>query len=440
MDVRKHNLEVLRLYYPELYENIKDRACSNEYEVIVSRGGCPTVKVGAFFLHSRYNPVQEAKKFMDTQWDENQEETVLYGFGFGYHIAEALERIQPGQKLYVFELNMALFNLALANVDITHLLAHPQLTLVISEDQAYIARCLHELLVRTNRLIVYPPSARAVPERYERLKFLLEVWDKRLLQVKNYMPMLQENYSANTQLGDPNISEFFGRYKGKPIIVVSSGPSLNKNKHLLGQCKGKALLIAAGSALRPVLAAGVEPDMFCIIDAIYHTTRKQIEGVENLNIPLIYLETASAGTVAAYQGPRFVAVNSERSGVRRDELIESGGSVATAILDIAIRMGGNPIIFVGQDLAFTNQEHHADGRMYGEEEKIKINPTLRQVQGQNGEMLWTNIGLLGYKYWIEERIQREKSITFINATEGGAYIDGCIHMPLSEVLDSYINK
>jgi len=37
-----------------------------------------------------------------------------------------------------------------------------------------------------------------------------------------------------------------------------------------------------------------------------------------------------------------------------EHLVDSGGSVATTILDIAIKMGGNPIILVGQDLAYVD--------------------------------------------------------------------------------------
>ncbi|GED14544.1 motility associated factor glycosyltransferase family protein [Aneurinibacillus migulanus] len=436
MNVWLHNIELLRIHYPDIYTRVKDMPLLNGYEILSSREGHPTAKIGSFYLHSRYNPIQEAKKFIEAQWNEDEQEIALYGLGFGYHIVEALERIQPEQTLYVFELNIQLFSLVLRNMDIEYILTHPQLRLIVSDNQAHVARCLHERLLQTNRLIIYPPSVRTIPERYDRLKFLLEFWDKRLLQVKNYAPLLQENSEANLKHRDRNVSEFFGKYKDKPIIVISAGPSLNKNKHLLAQCKGKALLFAAGSALKPLLATGIQPDMFCIIDAIHRTTRKQIEGLEGMDIPFVYLKTASAVTVEAYHGPRFVASNRSED----DGAIETGGSVATAILDIATRMGGNPIIFVGQDLAFTNNEHHADGSMYGEEEKVKINPTMKQVRGQNGETLWTNIGLLSYKYWIEERIQREPNVTFINATEGGAYIEGCIHIPLYEVIKKYINK
>jgi len=118
--------------------------------------------------------------------------------------------------------------------------------------------------------------------------------------------------------------------------------------------------------------------------------------------------------------------------------VDSGGSVATTILDIAIKMGGNPIILVGQDLAYVDGKNHAQ---YGSHASI-YSPELknmRRVKGQNGEMLYTSLGLLSYKYWIENRIQKEKRI-FINATEGGAYIEGMKHIKLRDVISDYLKE
>jgi len=53
--------------------------------------------------------------------------------------------------------------------------------------------------------------------------------------------------------------------------------------------------------------------------------------------------------------------------------VDSGGSVATTILDIAIKMGGNPIILVGQDLAYVDGKNHAQ---YGSHASI-YSPELK---------------------------------------------------------------
>ncbi|GEN35035.1 motility associated factor glycosyltransferase family protein [Aneurinibacillus danicus] len=436
------NIEILKRYHSQVYENISGKCDADiaQYEIVPTKSGHVTVKIENYFLHSKYNPLQEASTFVESKIDTTiLKHVIMYGFGFGYHVEEMLRRIHPEQKLYLFELNVSLFMLALHERDLQDVLTHKQVSLFVSDDQRAIAQALSLLLAKPNQFLIYGPAARAIPQKHEYFRFLLENWDKRLRQVEKHAPLLTGNYEANRKRHDPGIKELFGSYPNRPIFVISSGPSLNKNKRLLAGCKGKALLFAAGSALKPLVREGVIPDLFCIIDPIHETTIKQIEGYENLGIPLVYLDTASAKTVAAYRGPHFVASNTKAHVQNEDEIIETGGSVATAVLDIALRMGGNPIIFVGQDLAFTNNEHHADGSMYGESPEVKINPTMKWIKGQHGEMLPTSIGLLGYKYWIEQRIKREPNVTFINATEGGAFIEGCQHLSLAETIRMYVN-
>jgi len=112
------------------------------------------------------------------------------------------------------------------------------------------------------------------------------------------------------------------------------------------------LIISAGSALRPLLMRNIKPDFFAIIDP-QDITYNQIKGYENIGIPFIYLVTAASYTVSRYLGPKLVAYYGKYNN-SSEHLVDSGGSVATTILDIAIKMGGNPIILVGQDLAYVD--------------------------------------------------------------------------------------
>ena len=110
--------------------------------------------------------------------------------------------------------------------------------------------------------------------------------------------------------------------------------------------------------------------------------------------------------------------------------MELGGSVAWQSW-LAIRFGGNPIVFVGQDLAFTNGQSHAYGGL------VNQDVSRRKVKGQNGEFLDTTLGLLSFKHWIENKI-RDNLVEFINATEGRAYIEGCKHISLQDFIDQYM--
>ncbi len=58
------------------------------------------------------------------------------------------------------------------------------------------------------------------------------------------------------------------RYKNRPAVIVSAGPSLRKNKHLLKGLREQAAIIAVQTTLQPLLEMGVEPHFVTSLD--YH--------------------------------------------------------------------------------------------------------------------------------------------------------------------------
>src|SRR5437763_9444636 len=69
-------------------------------------------------------------------------------------------------------------------------------------------------------------------------------------------------------------------FKGKPAVLVAAGPSLAKNMHLLHELVGnaepgtrRAVIIAVQTMLKPLLAAGIEPDFVTSLDYNTVSTR-----------------------------------------------------------------------------------------------------------------------------------------------------------------------
>ncbi len=111
--------------------------------------------------------------------------------------------------------------------------------------------------------------------------------------------------------------------------------------------------------------------------------------------------------------------------------MKTGGSVATTALDVAIRMGGNPIIFVGQDLGFTDNKSHSS-KTYSR--RIFESQGLREVEDIYGNTIQTSKNLYIYLRWIKNRISEENNMEFIDATEGGARIRGTKIMKLRDIV------
>jgi hypothetical protein len=92
-------------------------------------------------------------------------------------------------------------------------------------------------------------------------------------------------------------------------------------------------------------------------------------------------------------------------------------------------------VFIGQDLALTGGKDHADGYLNSYNAGVlsaRVEAGF-DVEGYYGGRLRTERQLLTYKTWFENRIKALPEKLIINATEGGARIEGAIQLPFSTV-------
>ena len=232
-----------------------------------------------------------------------------------------------------------------------------------------------------------------------------------------------------------------------PAFVVSAGPSLNKNIKELKRAKNKSFIIAVDTAVKPLLKEGIVPDMFATLDGVKPLELVEVEQAKE--IPLLTQVTAAHAVLDYHTGKKFFY--DEGYGYVRElfkmnqktlEGFSVGGSVATLAFSLACHLGIRKIIFVGQDLAYTDNKSHADGTF---QEKMPEEDTKEfiKVPGNYVEELPTLKNLNEYRKWFEGYIEwwsAGHEVEFINATEGGARIEGTRRMALAEVIDQECSK
>lgn len=385
------------------------------------------------YLCSKNDPEIEAKRWCDVFYDEYIEHFFVYGMGLGYHIKALLDKLKPGQKLYVLEGNIYVQEklnpyICLTREDLSKI--NWLCTGELYDACEFLQSFIEDVEEDKFSIQLYGPSLRIVPEELKMLKDVLENYQLRVNTNIEAREEILTNYKAHEEKNYPNVSQFYDSLKNKPIIIVSGGPSLDKNIEVLKNANHKVTIFSTGTALKALIEKGVHVDMFCIIDAklwVY----KQIEGLEDLEIPFIFMNTVRDDIVSRYRGPKYIAYSMD-SPKEQEGRIESGGSVATAMLDLALKFGANPVIFVGQDLAYTDGSTHFRNAAYVKELGNLSN--YKKVKSIKGGYLPTSKALYSYKCWIEQKISANPSRRYINATEEGAYIEGCKHMPLLEIL------
>ncbi|MCY6353972.1 motility associated factor glycosyltransferase family protein [Clostridium sp. ZS2-4] len=401
--------------------------------IIETKEMVPTLKINNKFIHSKYYPQKDAKTFIDnnTVVYKQKQHVLLYGIGMGYHVKELLTRIDKECKVYIFDADEEVFNIVDKLNLLTDIKKDSRVELFIGYSKEFMDK-FHEKLQLVDDILVYNPSIEALSESMERFKLALKNFSVSRMGMSSFKELADKNYENNIKEKHEPIEKFFEikNLKSKPVIIVSSGPSLDYSVKYLSDFKEDVQIFAAGSALKTLMNNGITPDMICIIDAD-RIIANQVKGYENLNVPLCFLSTASHEAVDSYKGPKYIFYNEP---CEDRIVIDTGKSVATAILDIAIKGEANPIIFIGQDLAFVDNKTHAEA--YSEVHHLNIAvPIKKQYQkviGVNGELLNTNNSLLYFKNWIENKINEYPNITFINCSKG-AKIKGTVDMELKDV-------
>lgn len=240
------------------------------------------------------------------------------------------------------------------------------------------------------------------------------------------------------------LSDVQNKLKNRPAVVVSAGPSLNKQLPTLKKYQHLLTLIAVDSVWSVLTQYGITPDVVVALDTLNVPAWKREDfDADSLLVLDVGCNQEMFGSVAS---PMLVTSNHPTEAslcVRLGTPVDtfpSGGSVATMAFNLAIYMGANPVIFVGQDLAYTDGKDHADGYQYASAYESGLREERSQsgfdVEGYYGGRVRTERQFMHYKNWFEGRIKQLGQETLvINCTEGGARIDGAAQIPLMVVCE-----
>ncbi|MGL5820578.1 MAG: motility associated factor glycosyltransferase family protein, partial [Sarcina sp.] len=236
------------------------------------------------------------------------------------------------------------------------------------------------------------------------------------------------------------VNELRNIHKGKAAIIVSAGPSLEKNIDMLKNNKNM-LVLSGGRTIKILFEKNINFDYLGIIDPGKCSYDIVEDTIEKINVPLVFYNGTNSDVVKSHKGNKiFCSDNKFINDVFDKDIsyIGGGGSVAHFLTDFAIYIGCNPIIFVGQDLAYTNELLHTDScKTPGIVSNIASTCDNIYVDDINGNKIRTSIILNEFRLTLQQIINRNKDIEFINATEGGADIKGTKISTLEECMKKY---
>ncbi|MDP8231547.1 MAG: DUF115 domain-containing protein [Candidatus Zophobacter franzmannii] len=270
----------------------------------------------------------------------------------------------------------------------------------------------------------------------------------------------------------PSVSVLKDKVKDKPIISVSAGPSLAKNIEFLKKIQNEVYIIAVARVARKLIEEGIMPDMLTVIDMSELTEAYfKLEDIVVLSkIPVVMEFTTTYKVMKEHDAKYIFSFHGLRGKkyLRRyfaklgldptvDSALDIGGTVAITSLFAAKRLGAKEVILLGQDLAFGDTTHIDDhstnqkineikeigGQEYfvsGEEDGHKtLTPAIR-IKGYYGDDVYTTPSFQTFKVHFEGAQKQDPSVSIVNATEGGAFIEGLEHISLEEAYKKYIKE
>ncbi|HDZ4292621.1 DUF115 domain-containing protein [Campylobacter sp. 113] len=242
------------------------------------------------------------------------------------------------------------------------------------------------------------------------------------------------------------------RAKVKNAIIVSTGPSLIKQLPLLKKYANKATIFCADSAYVILGKYGIKPDYVCMLerDDIVSKCFDNDFGDFNKDILFIlasvvhkevldFLEKDQRTYMLVHRPLNFAA------SLKLNEYgyLGVGHSVSNMIYELAGALRFENIIFIGQDLAYSEDgSSHPKEHIHGNQGEEIRGESYTLAYGGKGKVrtqLTWNLFRQAFEkdiFWTKEKLH----INTYNCTEGGARIEGTIEKPFLWVCENLLDK
>ena len=234
--------------------------------------------------------------------------------------------------------------------------------------------------------------------------------------------------------------------KTKTAIIVSTGPSLNKQLELLKQVQNHATIISVDSSYPILKAHGIKPDYVTSIERVKWTSEFFNSEPSEFDKDIIFLTATLThpATVKYLKGRNAAYILRPlpyEVGFEDDDFgyIAYGQSAAHLSFDIAVALEHERIIFIGQDLAYgEGRSSHAKGHIFSgnSDKKKKSKYTIAYGgEGMAETMEVWNLFREFFEHIIAIIQSKNQNLLIYNCTEGGARIAGTIEKPFKAVLE-----
>lgn len=486
------NIEALRGKNPELANRLAMHI-PMEIPQLVQKNGAYNILYMGKLLHNEINPLGEAKEIFSMAENKPDAIHLIYGIGLGYLFQVASANSQGTVILYEPDLNI--LRIAFTLVDFTNDIRKKNIYIADNLDKA--AEYIHMFSNTKNTpLLLSTIGCRDLNE--EKFNELVSELQRIVGMFNLDLKYTQEKFYPLLKMTMKNIPYLVKQtpldkikdfYKGKTAVVVSAGPTLDRNIETIKKYRDNIVLFVVGTAMKAISANGIKPDFLCIIES--YDSSRQIEGMDLSETNFITEPFSNTNLYKGNYRAVFTHISNnlplnkfwcDLSGVDNSEYL-SKGTVSYTALNSARILGCSKIILVGQDLAYIEGQCYSKDSAYkdlqctynSESKKWEItakdfeafshaissspdpkfrefvardrlknlNGALYYVKGINGDMIPTESVYAAFIKPLEEYTKLYPDVEYINTSLVGAQINGFKNISLEDALqgaDDAIDK
>ncbi|MBS0629919.1 MAG: motility associated factor glycosyltransferase family protein [Verrucomicrobia bacterium] len=291
---------------------------------------------------------------------------------------------------------------------IGHQSGHDRILLCYADSDEALKKIAWELVFLQFDFLKTPGNSSKNPEKMETIFAKMAFFQQGIHLVasdfQNRGLDLLENLVAN----NPRLEkakkgeELFGSFEGVPAIICGAGVSLEKAAPYL---KNNALLFAGGTALSSLGKLGISPHFGGLIDP--HPPSSRYFQHKSFDVPLFFQTRVHPDLLKQMRGPLLWMPGSQND-LLTEEAFDGGWNVSTFLTAIALKLGCNPIILVGVDLAQRGEKSYA--------------ADLERPEG--GELIWVRDDLytrrdwLFAADWLSDLAKTHPEVEWINCSDG----------------------
>ena len=415
-DFMAANFAILSRRWPQLAKKI-EKAADNLPPFSVEQRGSQTLLIDGIHLTSAYDRNKEAQLQAD-QISQKSLHAWVYGMALG-DVPRILLSRNNLKQVTVVVMNCAVAALSLFFFDHRDWLDDPRTNLIAASPTDYLHKpfatapgCLQLADAQAGRLRDLVCLDLATPFIRKRHQADNPHLQKRLADNAGYVAQ------------DPSIEALLTSYRSNTVIVAGAGPTLSDQYDWMKHHK-PGPIIAVDAALKPLMHAGIVPDIVVAIDGhadIYDLFFSNVDLTLLKHTALVYFPVVQTELPRHWPGRRYAAyseapIYTEVSSLHPKQHLFSSGSVIHPAVDLATLLSTKNVILTGADFCYPGGQSHVSGC-------TQMHPVQGShwVLNSNGERVSTIPNLRAYLRDLEDFIAEKNDIKFFNASPRGAKI------------------